>query len=90
MRRSPMTNGTLEIDLPDSMWQIIDRLAKADEMSGGTAEGLITNLLDHVQQGVYRSGSWERGWLCQCIGEDAIEAAYRPDDDPINMRRIER
>jgi len=29
----------------------------------------ITEVLDHVQQAVYRPGSWERGWLQQAIGD---------------------
>lgn len=84
--KSEMETRQLNIALPPEMWAILHRLAKADEMSGASIEQLVTNLLDHVQQGVYRSGSWERGWLTQCIAEDAIEKAYIFQDDPRYLR----
>lgn len=32
----------------------------------------LYRLVDHAQQGVYRPGSWERGWLAQALGEDFL------------------
>ena len=76
---------TLTISLPRQWWEIIDRLVAADDYSN-TVDDFVARLLDHVQQGVYRSGDWERGWLCSVVSEEVIEAAYDPEDDPINQR----
>lgn len=72
----------LTIDLPDGMWRILDRLVAAHPYVE-TMDALVVELLDHVQQGVYRSGSWERGWLEQAIPLEAIEAAvtYHPPNE---------
>ena len=32
--------------------------------------GVIYELIDHAQQGVYRPGAWERDWLCRAFGYD--------------------
>lgn len=75
----PMTDKrTLNISLPEQSWTRIERLAEAN---GQSVEGLVTDLLDHVQQGVYRSGSWERPWLEAITGEEAVAAAYAVDED---------
>lgn len=69
----------LEIDLDDKSWTRIERLV---EVRGGDLEAFVSEILDHVDQGIYRSGSWERGWLAQCLGEECIEDAYDPGEDP--------
>lgn len=79
-----MTVRTIKVDQTDAAWQILDRLAAAHPYVGSLDE-LVGELLDHVQQGVYRSGSWERGWLAQCVPEEAIAGAYVPADDPRNQ-----
>ena len=85
-----MTEKTLRISLPDEMWARIERLSEAvpndyvDETTD--LESLVTLLLDHVQQGIYRSGAWERQWLVQCFGEEAVSTAYEPVEDPLNRR----
>jgi hypothetical protein len=33
-------------------------------------QGVLLEIVDHVQQGVYRPGSWERGWLEAALGSD--------------------
>lgn len=45
-------------------------------------EAVIDDLIDHAQQGVYRPGAWERGWLCQAFGEDFIAKLERNPDAP--------
>jgi hypothetical protein len=40
--------------------------------------GVLMKLIDHAQQGVYRPGAWERGWLQQAFG-DEWEAGLEPD-----------
>lgn len=42
-------------------------------------QGVLLEIVDHVQQGVYRPGSWERGWLEQALGSDW---QVRLEDDP--------
>ena len=44
-------------------------------------EAVIYELLDHVQQGVYRPGAWERGLVCSVFGEDWLER-LEPDTRP--------
>lgn len=41
---------------------------------------VLAVLADHADQGVYRSGSWERGWLCSAFGHDWTEV-MEPDPD---------
>ena len=42
--------------------------------------GVLMQLIDHAQQGVYRPGAWERGWLEQAFGHD-WQAGLEPDTD---------
>lgn len=53
----------------------VDRLAAltGPQFGPGTAEAVIYELIDHAQQAVYRSGAWERDWICQAFGEDWLE-----------------
>lgn len=80
-----MSKRAFEIDLPDEYWARIDRLVDAGDYLSDVPQ-FITKLLDHVQQGVYRSGAWERGWLAQCVGDEAIQAAYLREEDPLYRR----
>lgn len=34
---------------------------------------VLNILIDHAQQGVYRPGAWERGWVCQAFGDEWLE-----------------
>lgn len=45
----------------------------------GDVTEVILTLIDHAQQGVYRPGAWERGWLHQAFGDD-FEAKLEPGD----------
>ena len=38
---------------------------------GDPAE-VLEELVDHVCQGVYRPGAWEREWLCKALGYEWI------------------
>ena len=77
-----MTKRTIELDLPDDVWKRIERLAGGMQWVDGMqpVEGLLTHLIDHIQQGVYRSGAWEREWLSQCVDEAAIQKAWEQDE----------
>lgn len=41
-------------------------------------QGVLLEIVDHVQQGIYRPGSRERGWLEQALGSD-WQARLEPD-----------
>lgn len=44
-----------------------------DPLGPQNVRGVILELLDHAEQGVYRPGAWERGWLAQAFGESFEE-----------------
>lgn len=41
--------------------------------SASSVAVVIATLIDHAQQGVYRPGAWERGWLTQAFGDEWTE-----------------
>jgi hypothetical protein len=43
----------------------------------------VTDLLDHVQKTVYRSGSWQRKAFRAMSGDEAFDAAWMKDSDPL-------
>ena len=45
-----------------------------------SVEGVVMELVDHAQQGVYRPGAWERDWLRQAFGDEWT--AYLMPGDP--------
>ncbi|HEY6493283.1 MAG TPA: hypothetical protein VIZ43_08425 [Trebonia sp.] len=45
-------------------------------------EGVLMELIDHAQQGVYRPGAWERGWLEHAFGDEWQEG-LEPDTDNV-------
>ena len=47
---------------------------------------VLTKLADHAQQGVYRPGAWERGWLVQAFGDDFIALLEQDPDEPYFQR----
>ena len=69
-----MSKRQIELDLPDEMWSVLDRLVAADECSDDMNHFLL-QIVDLVQRGVTHPQSWERGWLVQCVGMEPVEAA---------------
>jgi hypothetical protein len=67
----------ITITVPD---EVAARLAVL-AAPAGTAADVLALLADHAQQGVYRPGSWERGWTCSVFGEDWLER-LEPDTRP--------
>jgi hypothetical protein len=57
------------------------------EYAPQSVEEVVDKLLDHVRQGVYRPGAWERGWLCQAFGDDWTE--YLEPGDPYGRANCE-
>ena len=63
----PKRKITVEIDeIPYRLLQVITCSADAP----ASVEEVVGPLIDHAQQGVYRPGSWERGWLYQAFGDE--------------------
>jgi hypothetical protein len=68
----------ITIELEDTGYELL-RVLTCGPGAPPTVEGVIGELIDHAQQGVYRPGAWERSWLCQAFGADWI-AALEPGD----------
>jgi hypothetical protein len=62
-------NRTITITVSATVYSLLEVLAGAAG-TGPTVEDVVSELIDHAQQGVYRPGSWERPWLCQAFGGD--------------------
>ncbi len=61
--------------------EIADRLRVLANSDEGLPDlsAVMGKLIDHVQQGVYRPGAWERDWLCQAFCDEWLE---RVEPDP--------
>jgi hypothetical protein len=77
----------ITIELSDTAYELLQVLAP-----GGSVGIVLMFLADHAQQGVYRPGSWERGWLTQAFGSDWTEKLEpgdpygRPDSSELCWR----
>lgn len=73
--------------MPDITITVTDEVAArlavlgAAGESGATAAEVVAVLIDHAQQGVYRAGAWERGWLIQAFGDEWL-SRLEPDTRP--------
>jgi hypothetical protein len=78
--RQPVPEVTVTLTLP--AWEA-ERLAVLIDPDEGLPdlEAVVYKLADHVQQGIYRPGSWERPWLEQAFGYDWT-ARLVPDTRP--------
>ncbi len=63
---------TVELD-----GRAVDRL----RVLGDPAE-VLARLADHAQQGVYRPGAWERGWIVQAFGDEFLDLLEQDPDAP--------
>ena len=70
---------TLTIEIDETAYALLEVLTRG-EYGPDSVEGVLLELADHAQQGVYRPGAWERGWLCQAFGDDWTE--YLEPGDP--------
>lgn len=68
--------------------EVAARLAALIDPDGGppmtgaaTVADVVSVLVDHAQQGVYRPGANEREWVCQVFGYDWLERLV-PDTRP--------
>ena len=62
---SPRTAARLRA-LADPAWTGLDN--DYDRL-----RAVLDELADHAQQGVYRSGAWERDWVCQVFGDEWLD-----------------
>ena len=68
----------ITLDIDDAVYELLGVLTHGT-YAPESVEGVVYELIDHAQQGVYRPGVWERDWLCQAFGDDWI-AALEPGD----------
>lgn len=78
---------TVTLSIP--AW-LAERLAVLIEPQDGTSdlEAVILNLLDHVQQGVYRPGAWERSWLLRVTGNYWLDRVEPDPETPVFDRPV--
>lgn len=50
--------------------EVSDTVYKLLAVLGDDVEAVVSQLIDHAQQGVYRPGAWEREWVCQAFGHE--------------------
>ena len=77
----------ITIDVADTVVALLEVLTKG-ECAPQSVEDVVLKLIDHAQQGVYRPGAWERGWLLQAFGDDWT--AYLEPGDPFGRADCER
>ncbi len=70
---------TIAINVDETVYALLEVLTRG-EYAPDSVEGVVLELIDHAQQGVYRPGAWERGWLMQAFGDDWTE--YLEPGDP--------
>jgi hypothetical protein len=66
------TTKKITVEVSTVVYELLEALTKG-ESAPESVEGVVLDLIDHAQQGVYRPGAWERGWLTQAFGYDWIE-----------------
>jgi hypothetical protein len=77
---------TITIEVDESIYGLLEVLTHG-EYAPDSVEGVVLQLIDRAQQGVYRPGAWERDWLCQAFGDDWT--AYLEPGDPYGRKDCE-
>ena len=88
---------TIEI-APDELRRLqhlADALTERDRDVTGFAwsvKNVLDELIDHVDQAIYRPGSWERSAFAMCFGGEALDLAmrlmYANGDEPQSVTKI--
>lgn len=60
----------ITLDITDHVAELLGVLGPTGQPIDIQVEAVVCALVDHAQQGVYRPGAWERGWLMQAFGEE--------------------
>lgn len=82
MEPEPETAVSVTLELSQRVARLLTVLTTGD-YAPDDLHGVIMKLVDHAQQGVYRPGAWERGWLEQAFG-DEWEDGLEPDTDDLS------
>lgn len=67
----PSAKRRITVEVSDTVYNLLEVLAR--DHVGFSVEGIVSELIDHAQQGVYRPGAWERDWLIQAFGDEWIK-----------------
>jgi hypothetical protein len=78
---------TIAIEMDDTVYALLEVLTRG-RYGRESVEDVVLKLIDHAQQGVYRPGAWERGWLIQAFGDDWT--AYLEPGDPYRRSNCEQ
>lgn len=78
---------TITVEVSDEIYSLLKVLTKG-QYAPESVEGVVLELIDHAQQGVYRPGAWEREWLTQCFADDWL--AYLEPGDPYGRTGCEK
>ena len=63
----------ITVEVSDTVYSLLKALTFGRyAVKSNTVEEVVSELIDHAQQGVYRPGAWERQWLIQVFGEDFL------------------
>jgi hypothetical protein len=70
---------SITLELPKRIADLLSVLT-IGEYAPGDLRGVLMELIDHAQQGIYRPGAWERGWLEQAFGTE-WQSGLEPDTE---------
>ena len=79
MSEAPETAVTVTLELSKRVADLLAVLT-IGEYAPEDLRGVLLELIDHAQQGVYRPGAWERGWLMQAFGDEWL-SGLEPDTE---------
>ena len=63
----------LELEIPNGPFS---RLANVAAVLGMRPDAVVRMVLEHLDAGILRPGSWERGHAEEIYGEDPVEYAF--------------
>jgi hypothetical protein len=80
----------ITVEVSGVVYELLEVLTKG-EGCPRSVKGVVQELIDHAQQGVYRPGAWERDWLRQAFSDDWTEFLepgdpYGRPDSPMFQR----
>lgn len=58
------------VNVSETVYALLAVLGHTEGFAPAPVAAVVATLIDHAQQGVYRPGSWERGWLIQAFGDE--------------------
>ena len=79
MAETPEPTVTVTLELSQRVADLLTVLT-VGKYAPDDLHGVITELIDHAQQGVYRPGAWERPWLERAFGDEWHDG-LEPDTD---------